>query len=140
MDAADTTLDEGELYLNDQTATNVADTTLDTDRLYLNDQATLDVTGITFNKGGCYINKIEDLAYLSACVSDSTSIDTCIGTILSNNDEVRSNNSLWSVKGEFLLAQAPVKTSLLSKLSLRRRGFLLHGSHMPKRLKVIPLW
>lgn len=79
------------------------------------DQATLDVIDTTFGEDEWCLNEIEELAYLSACASDSICNDTCTGTILSESVEIEGDNVIWSAIDEFSPSQTPVKTSFLSK-------------------------
>lgn len=83
--------------------------------LFVIEQATLNVTETTFTEGEWYLNEIEELSYLFACVSNFIFPNMCIGTISSDNNEIKGNNSIWSVSGELWPSQAPFKTSFLSK-------------------------
>lgn len=72
------------------------------------DQGTLNITDTTFDEVEWYLDEIKEFAYLSACASDSTYTETCIGPILNDNEKIESNNTIWSVINEFSSSRALV--------------------------------
>lgn len=57
--------------------------------------------GYSSFEGELYLNEIEELAYVSACASDSTCTDMCTGIILTDTNEIESDNIIWTVIGKF---------------------------------------